>query len=143
LTAYLAKHLALDLSHPQVHVSRISCASFHIGTERLKLSAPDILPDTSSDEGAASQDASAGQLAVHEFYASLVREAAGDGKFVPDELAAGRPDATPSSTANAKGGRRKRAVSSAAAGSEDPKRSKAKGKSHGRKPGQDEAMDEL
>lgn len=143
LTAYLAKHLALDMSRPQVHVSRISCASFHLGTERLKLSAPDVLPDTSLDEGAASQDASAGQLAVHEFYSSLVREAAGAGKFIPDNLAIDRGDKTPSSTASARGGRRKRAVSSAAAGNEDPKRSKAKGKQNGRKAGQDEAMDEL
>jgi hypothetical protein len=143
LTAYLAKHLALDLSHPRVHVSRISCASFHIGIERLKLSAPDILPDTSSDEGAASQDASAGQLAVEEFYASLVREATGDGKFLPDDLATGRRDGTPSSTTSARAGRRKRAVSNAAVGNDDTKRSKAKGKQNGRKAGQDEDMDEL
>jgi hypothetical protein len=143
LTAYLAKHLAIDLSHLQVHVSRISCASFHLGTERLKLSPPDILPDTASDEGTASQDASAGQLAVHEFYSSLVREAAGSGQFVPDDLATDRRDRTPSSTASARGGRRKRAVSSAAVGNGDTKRSKAKGKQNGRKAGQDEDMDEL
>ncbi|KZM21668.1 uncharacterized protein EKO05_0000977 [Ascochyta rabiei] len=130
LSSYLAKHLALDVSHPKVQVSRISCNSFHLGTERLKLAAPDTLADTSfSDEGGASQDASAGQLAVEEFLTSLAREAAGSGKFLPDDLSTGPVDSTSSSTTSAKAGRRKRTTSTATtANGNNKKRSKAKSK---------------
>ncbi|KAF9693311.1 hypothetical protein EKO04_008927 [Ascochyta lentis] len=129
LSSYLAKHLALDVSHPKVQISRISCNSFHLGTERLKLAAPDTLADTSfSDEGGASQDASAGQLAVEEFLTSLTREAAGSGKFLPEELSTGLLDSASSSTASTKAGRRKRTVSTATAMNGNKKRSKAKNK---------------
>jgi hypothetical protein len=134
LSQYLKSHLAIDLSYPKTHISRISCNSLHLGTERLKLSAPDPLADTSfSDEGGASQDVSAGQLAVQDFYTSLVREAAGSGKFLPEDLATGQRDDTPSSTTSAKAGRRKRAISNAAVGNANPKKAKAKGKENGRK----------
>lgn len=127
LSSYLAKHLALDVSHPKVQISRISCNSFHLGTERLKLAAPDVLGETSfSDGSGASQDASAGQLAVEEFLTSLIREAAGSGKFLPEDLAASLRDGTPSSTASTKTGRRKRAVSGAAATNGQNKRTQGK-----------------
>ncbi|KAF1938691.1 hypothetical protein EJ02DRAFT_17587 [Clathrospora elynae] len=133
LSSYLKHHLALDISHPKAQISRIACNSFHLGTERLKLVAPDTLADTSfSDEGA-SQDASAGQLAVQDFYTSLIQEAAGSGRFLPEDLANDRRDETPSSTASAKAGRRKRAISNAAVGNDNKKKTKAKGKENGKR----------
>lgn len=144
LAAYLAKHLALDVFHSKAQVSRISCNSFHLGTERLKLAAPDTLAETSfSDEGGASQHASAGQLAVEEFLTSLVREASGSGKFVPEDLTATLRDGTPSSTASSKPGRRKRAVSSAGTANGDKKRNKAKSKARDMNNNVDEDMDDL
>ncbi|KAJ4287737.1 hypothetical protein N0V90_012441 [Kalmusia sp. IMI 367209] len=131
LSAYIKKHLALDISHPKVQVSRISCATFTLGTDRLKLMAPDIL-DTSSLEDSSMPDASGSQLAIEEFYASLVREATGTGKFLPDDLTADRRSSTPSSTTSTRVGRRKRAVSSATAGARNTKRSKAREKENSR-----------
>ncbi|KAF2996927.1 hypothetical protein E8E13_006317 [Curvularia kusanoi] len=130
LSSYVAKHLALDIHHPKTQVARISCNSFHLGVERLKLAAPDTLADTSySDRSGASQDASASQLAVEEFLTSLVREAAGSGKFLPDDLTSSLRDGTPSSTSSSRATRRKRAVSNAAATNGTKKRSKAKSRS--------------
>jgi hypothetical protein len=130
LSSYLEHHLALDMAHPKVQVCRISCNSFHLGTERLKLVAPDTLADTSfSDAGGASQDASAGQLAVQELYTSLVREAAGSGKFLPEDWNDARTG-TPFSTASAGSQRRKRAISNAAVSS-GTKKTKGKGKENG------------
>jgi hypothetical protein len=144
LSSYLAKHLALDVSHPKVQISRISCNSFHLGTERLKLAAPDTLADTSfSDEGGASQDASAGQLAVEEFLTSLIREAAGSGKFLPEDLTTSLRDDTPSSTASTKPDRRKRAVSGAAAVNGNKKRPKSKGADNAKIATEDDDMDDL
>jgi hypothetical protein len=126
---YLNRHLALDLSHPKVQISRISCNSFHLGTERLKIVAPDTLPDTSiSDQGSPSQDLSATQLAVHQLYTSLVREATGSGKFLPEDVAMNAREDTPSSTASA---RRKRAISTTATNNGNIKKTKAKGKENG------------
>lgn len=140
LSQYLKTHLALDMAHSKAHISRISCDSFHLGTERLKLAAPDPLADTSfSEEGSASQDTSAGQQAVLEFYTSLVREAAGRGKFLPEELAAAQRDSTPSSSSSSRIGRRKRAVSNAATNN-NQKKPKARGKENGRHPNGDESM---
>ncbi|KAF2024662.1 hypothetical protein EK21DRAFT_117572 [Setomelanomma holmii] len=143
LSQYLKSHLALDVSHPKAHISRISCNSFHLGTERLKLAAPDPLGDTSlSDEGGSSQDVSAGQLAVQDFYAALVQEAAGSGKFLPEDMARFRRDDTPSSTTSAKAGRRKRAISNAAVGNGNQKKAKPRGKENGaRVNGDDDMMD--
>jgi hypothetical protein len=133
LTHYLKNHLALDLAHAKARISRMSCSSFHLGTERLKLAAPDPLPDTSvAEDVGASQDVSAGQLAVQEFYASLVREAVGSGKFMPEELANDVRDGTPSSTTSAKAVRRKRAISNAATGNANQKKVKARGKGNGK-----------
>lgn len=141
LSHYLRTHLALDMLHAKAQISRISCSSLHLGTERLKLSAPDPTVDTSfSDEGGASQDTSAGQRAVQDFYASLVREAAGSGKFLLEESAGLRRDDTPSSTASARVGRRKRAISSAAVGTANPKKAKARGKENGKKVNGDRDM---
>ncbi|KAF2849797.1 hypothetical protein T440DRAFT_125887 [Plenodomus tracheiphilus IPT5] len=141
LSGYLKKHLALDISHPQVHISKISCSSFHLGTERLKLVAPDTLADNSfSDEAGASQDSSASQLAVQEFYSSLVQEAAGSGIFLPEELTNGIRDDTPSSTASAKAGRRKRAISSAAIANDNQKKAKGRGKENGTHMNEDDSM---
>jgi hypothetical protein len=133
LTHYLKSHLALDLSHAKAHISRMSCTSFHLGTERLKLAAPDPLQDTSvSEDVGASQDVSAGQRAVQEFYTSLVREAVGSGKFMPEGLAHNTRDGTPSSTTSAKAVRRKRAISNAATGNANQKKLKARGKENGK-----------
>ncbi|KAI4706127.1 hypothetical protein J4E89_009181 [Alternaria sp. Ai002NY15] len=134
LAAYLQQHLALDISHPKVQISRITCNSFHLGTERLKLVAPDPLADTSfSDEGGASQDASASELAVQELYTSLVREAAGSGKFLAEDMTSALREETPSSIASGKAGRRKRAISSTAITDGNNKKTKGRGKENTRK----------
>jgi hypothetical protein len=139
LSQYLKAHLALDTSHPKAHISRISCASFHLGTERLKLVAPEPLDENSfSDDAAAAQDMSAGQHAVQDFYAALVRQAAGSGKFLPDDLAFGRDD-TPSSTSSAPTGRKKRAISNASAVSGYRKKAN-RGKENGKTTNGDEGM---
>lgn len=117
LSAYLSTHLALSLSHPKTALSRIACASFTLGTDRLKLAAPDTLAEGSLSQGStggAPQDASAGQQAAEEFVTSLIREAAGSGKFLSgDELmmGAGARGGTPSSSEGTV--RRKRAGSKA------------------------------
>jgi hypothetical protein len=134
LTAYLKQHLALDISHPKVQISRVACNSFHLGTERLKLVAPDPLADTSfSDQGDASQDASASELAVQELYTSLVREAAGSGKFLPEDIIKVSREETPSSTASAQAGPRKRAISTTAVPDGNNKKTKGRGKENGSK----------
>ncbi|OAG06099.1 uncharacterized protein CC84DRAFT_1091965 [Paraphaeosphaeria sporulosa] len=126
LAAYMREHLALDISHPKVRISRISCASFVLATDRLKLMAPDIadvsIVDSDTPEG------SAGELAVQDFYASLVKEATGTGKFLSEDLTMDRRSSTPSSSTSASASRRKRAVSNVAAGSRTSKRSKAREK---------------
>jgi hypothetical protein len=133
LSRYLKHHLALDMSHPKVQISKISCNSFHLGTERLKLVAPDTLADTSfSDAEGASPDASAGQLAVQELYTSLVREAAGSGKYLPEDWDDARTG-TPFSTASAGSQRRKRAISNAAVGNDTTKKTKGRGKENGKR----------
>jgi hypothetical protein len=115
------------MHHPKTQIARISCNTFHLGVERLKLAAPDTLADTSfSERSGASQDASASQLAVEDFLTSLIREAAGSGKFLPDELTTGLRDGTPSSTSSSKVVRRKRAVSGAAPTNGAKKRNKAR-----------------
>ncbi|KAF1930184.1 uncharacterized protein M421DRAFT_419235 [Didymella exigua CBS 183.55] len=122
LSDYLAAHLALDVSHPAVQVSRIACNAFHLGTERLKLAAPDPLAGDSPAEGGASQDASAGQLAVEELVTSLIREAAGSGRFLPGTAT------------------KKRAVSSAPAPG-GSKRARSKSKRNGRRDDADEDVE--
>jgi hypothetical protein len=133
ITLYLRKHLALELSHPKVQISKITCGAFTLATDRLKLQVPDI-SDTSTTEDEA-PDLSPSQAAAEEFYAALVREATGTGKFLPQELAHVRASSTPSSDGNARvaGGRgRKRAVSTTASVNNNSKRSRARGKENGR-----------
>ncbi|KNG49928.1 siroheme synthase [Stemphylium lycopersici] len=142
LTQYLKTHLALDISHPNVQLSRVSCNSFHLGTERLKVVAPEPLPDTSlSDDVAPSQDSSAAQLAVQELYTSLVREATGTGRFLPDDVTNDLSEGTPSSTASFRAARRKRAISSAAPSGGNNKKTKAKGKENNTKVNGDSTAD--
>jgi len=133
LSHYLKAHLALDLSHAKAHISRITCNSFHLGTERLKLTAPDPLADDSvSEDVGPSQDISPGQHAVEEFYASLVREATGSGLFLPEDPRQNQRDDTPSSTTSARAVRKKRAISNPAAVDPYRKKAKGKGKENGR-----------
>ncbi|KAL5116170.1 hypothetical protein ACEQ8H_005946 [Pleosporales sp. CAS-2024a] len=128
LSQYVQKHLALDVSHPGVRVSSIACSSFQLRSERLKLAAPDPLADDSvSDEAGPSQDVSAAQHAVAALYASLVRQAAGSGNFLPEESGRAAREGTTSSTGSGRAGSKKRAISNAAA--TDANRKKAKGKS--------------
>ncbi|KAF2245777.1 hypothetical protein BU26DRAFT_607954 [Trematosphaeria pertusa] len=141
LSSYLRRHLALDMSHPKVHISRISCGSFVLGTDRLKLVAPDTLSDASFSEESNTPEASAGQLAIQDFFTALVREATGTGKFLPEDSASGIRSSTPSSTASNRAGRRKRAVSNTAAGNGHAKRSKARGKENGSRAADEEMAD--
>jgi hypothetical protein len=142
LSHYLKTHLALDTTHPKAHISRVSCNSFHLGAERLKLSAPDPLTDDSfSDEGGVSQDLSAGQHAVQDFYASLVREAAGSGKFLSDDVSEDQRDGTPSSIASTY--RKRRATSNAASLDALRKKAKARGKANGNAVNGDDSMADI
>lgn len=137
LAAYMKKHFALDISHPNVHVSRISCASFVLGTDRLKLSAPDI-----SDASIASSDtpeASAPELAVREFYASLVAEATGTANYLPSDFSPDTRSSTPSSVASTKADARKRAGSNANPSTRTTKRSRPRAQGNGEsEPARDE-----
>ncbi|KAF2639620.1 hypothetical protein P280DRAFT_42154 [Massarina eburnea CBS 473.64] len=133
LALYLQRHLALDMSQPKVHISKISCAAFNLSSDRLKLVAPDTSYDNSMDDSI-TPEASAGQQAVHDFYTSLVREATGTAKFLPAELAGPTRSSTPSSTTSSSRRGRKRAVSNTAASNNGAtKRSKARGKENGRR----------
>ncbi|KAK3201265.1 hypothetical protein GRF29_185g359418 [Pseudopithomyces chartarum] len=130
LSAYMKKHFALDINHPNVQVSRIACASFVLGTDRLKLMAPDI-----SDASIASSDtpeASAAELAVQEFYTSLVSEATGTASYLPDHFSVETRSSTPSSVASASADRRKRAGSNANPATHTTKRSRARAEKNGR-----------
>lgn len=140
LSVYLKKHLALDIFHEKVSISKISCSSFSFGTDRLKLIAPDTSADVSFEDSGI-PEASAGQLAVQEFFSGLVREATGTGKFLPEDSAADIGSSSPSSTASNRAGRRKRAVSNAASGNGHTKRAKAREKENRRRGGDEEMAD--
>lgn len=132
ISTYLQKHLALDLSHPKVQITKVTCGSFVLSLDRLKLFAP-ADSDVSIIEGRDSPGASASQLAAHELYVSMIREATGTGKFLPENLVIERDSATPSSDGgNARlqdgRGRRKRAISTTTPVGGNAKRSKARGK---------------
>lgn len=129
LAAYLKRHLSLDINNPKVQITRISCASFVLGTDRLKLMAPDILDVSIADSD--TPERSASEQAVQDFYASLVKEASGTGMFSADDAMASKRSSTPSSAASAKAERRKRAVSNVNAGTRTTKRSKPKQKENG------------
>jgi hypothetical protein len=133
LSLYLQNHLALHFPHPQVVLSKISCASFTLSTDRLRLGVPES-SDVSFISDADSPDSSPSQLALQDFYVSLVKEATGTGRFLPDDIANNRTaSSTPSSEGNARiGGARKRAVSTTAPTNAQAKRSKARGKENSR-----------
>lgn len=133
LSSYLQKHLALSLSHPKIQVSKITCGAFTLSTDRLKLGVLEPLDISMLEDS--TPEPSQGQLAVHEFYTSLVREAAGSGKFLAEPAAHDRDPSTPLSDGNARipGGRRKRAVSTTAPTNGNAKRSKPRGKENGRR----------
>jgi hypothetical protein len=133
ISTYLKNHLALDLSHPKVQISRISCHSFQLSTDRIRLGPPDIAGDMSLSQDDDAPEESASQLAMEDFYISLVREATGTSKFLPEGIAEATRTSTPSSVRSAKIVRRKRAVSNAASQNVTPKRAKAHGKENGRR----------
>ena len=133
ISTYLKNHLALDLSHPKVQISRIGCHSFQLSTDRIRLGPPDIAGDISLSQDDGVPEESASQLAMEDFYASLVREATGTGKFLPEGVTDVTRTSTPSSVRSAKVVRRKRAVSNAASQNVTPKRAKAHGKEIGRR----------
>ena len=122
LRAYLKRHFALDILHPKVHVARITCASFVLGSDRLKLMAPDIIDASSASSHV--HDRSGSELAVQEFYVSLVREATASAKVLLDDLSDSSPSSAPSSVTSLRIGRRKRAVSTASVDTHALKRSK-------------------
>jgi hypothetical protein len=133
LASYLQKHLAIDLSNPKVQVSKITCNAFTLSTDRLKVAVPGP-SDVVMNEELNSQEINPSQLAMNDFYISLVREATGTGKFLPDNVTMDRGSSTPSSDGNGGqlGTRRKRAVSNPASVHTNAKRSKARGKENGR-----------
>ncbi|KAF2649030.1 hypothetical protein K491DRAFT_698445 [Lophiostoma macrostomum CBS 122681] len=134
ISHYLRKHLALNLSHPKVQISKVTCGAFTLATDRLKLLVPDI-SDTSTTEDNDIPDLSPSQAAAEEFYTALVREATGTGKFLAQELAPVRASSPPSSDGNAalpEGRGRKRAVSTTGSVNNNSKRSRARGKENGR-----------
>lgn len=133
ISAYLKKHLALDLSHPKVYISRIGCHSFQLSTDRIRLGPPDIIGDISLSQDDDAPDESASQLAMEDFYVALVREATGTGRFLPEGVTGVTRTSTPSSVRSAKVVRRKRAVSNAASQNVTPKRAKAHAKEIGRR----------
>ncbi|ORY10059.1 kinetochore complex Sim4 subunit Fta1-domain-containing protein [Clohesyomyces aquaticus] len=128
LSRYIQKHLAFDLSNPKVYISRIQCGAFVLQTDRLKLMLPEGLSDVSFDEDSSAVESSAAQLAVQEIYSSLIREATGTGKFLPESIVEELRSSTPSSVGSGRRGRRKRAVSTTASSSAATKRPRGRPK---------------
>ncbi|KAF2472870.1 uncharacterized protein BDR25DRAFT_302471 [Lindgomyces ingoldianus] len=128
LSKYLQKHLALDLSNPKVYISRIHCGAFTLAIDRLKIIAPETQSEVSLSEASSAPEASASQLAVQELYSSLVCEASGTGKFLPESMAGEPRSSTPSSTGSGRHGQRKRAVSTTAGASATTKRPRGRPK---------------
>lgn len=131
LSTYLQKHLALNLNHPKVLLSQISCASLTLGTDRLKLAVPQASEVSMIDDVHSTPGASPSQLALADLYASLVREATGTGRFLISEDSvitdgASSPPATrgTNQAGNGNGAARKRAPSAAVS---TAKKMKAKG----------------
>jgi len=143
LSSYMSKHLALDMANPKVQVSRVSCGSFTLATDRIKISLQNDLADTSTLDGSSISDVGPGQLVVKDLYSALVREATPIGKFLIDDAALSGRSSTPSSIASARVGRRKRAVSSTAANTRNTKRSKVRGEDTGREDEYDDDIDEI
>ncbi|KAF2265994.1 hypothetical protein CC78DRAFT_170434 [Lojkania enalia] len=131
LRSYLQNHLALDISNPKVQISRITCGSFTIQSDRIKILAPDA-PDDSASGRSGTPETTASQRAVDDLYTSLVREAAGSGKFLPDNILEEIREETPSSTGSVVRRGRKRAVSNTAPGNTAAKKTQGRGKENGR-----------
>ncbi|KAF1993413.1 hypothetical protein P154DRAFT_74415 [Amniculicola lignicola CBS 123094] len=142
LAVYLKHHLALDLSHPKVLISKIDCSAFLLHNERIRIEAPVISEDTTIDPDSSDPDASAHELAVEDLYAALVKEAGGTGKFLSEVNVQA---ATPSSVGSARRGRRKRGVSlTAATGAiAGPKKAKGRGKENGTRRGAQEVESDV
>jgi hypothetical protein len=135
LSTYLAKHLALSLSHPNIHISKITSGAFTLSTDRIRLLAP-TYTETTFHEYQETPDASPTQLAAEDLYAALVREATGTGKFLSEPLLRERHFSTPSSVGNARReAGRKRAMNSTALPNANAKKARARGG------GVDEAVD--
>jgi hypothetical protein len=132
LSHYLKQHLALNLSDNRVHFTRITCASFGLTTDRVKLSVPQAA-DVSFIDDRDSPSLSPSQLALHDFYTSLIREATGTGKFLSGYANLERASSTPSSDGNTglQGASRKRAVSATSTANAQAKRSKPRGRESG------------
>jgi hypothetical protein len=141
LSLYLKHHLALNLSDHRVHFSRITCASFGLTTDRVKLFVPQAA-GVSFIEDRDSPSLSPSQLALHDFYVALIREASGTGRFLSGHTALERASSTPPSDGNlgSQGARRKRAVSTTSASNAQAKRSKPRGKGNSSQT-EDEAVD--
>ncbi|KAF2747862.1 hypothetical protein M011DRAFT_467452 [Sporormia fimetaria CBS 119925] len=107
LSLYLKSHMALDVSHPGVNISRLSCAAFNLGNDRIRFSVPEATEiSMMSSSETENSDLSPAQLAFQDVYAALVREAAGKGMFLTTgEDARGTGSSTPS--AEAAGGARR------------------------------------
>ncbi|MBE7181842.1 MAG: hypothetical protein INR71_11665, partial [Terriglobus roseus] len=73
LEYYMKHHLALDCSHPDVHVSKVVCGPLALSADgKIKLFAPQPLPG--SEDG----ELSPSELATRDFYASLCALAGGE-----------------------------------------------------------------
>jgi hypothetical protein len=144
LSLYLQRHLALDLSDHSVQFTRITSASFGLATDRIKLFVPQAA-DVSIIEDRDSPSLSPSQLALHDLYASLVKEASGTGKFLIENVLNDRSSSTPSSMTSdgnpgQSGASRKRAVSTTSVSDAQAKRSKPRGRPRNGHP-QDQAAD--
>ena len=56
LRVYVKKHLALDMNHEGVHISKIACGAYVLGDGRLKLIQPPSLESVDQGQRAASQN---------------------------------------------------------------------------------------
>ncbi|OCK78193.1 hypothetical protein K432DRAFT_302555 [Lepidopterella palustris CBS 459.81] len=79
---YTTTHLALPLSNPKIHISKIACGAFAIASEgKIKLFPPEPLSSDGSDDGTGITDLSAAERAMADLYTSLVQEASSCGNF--------------------------------------------------------------
>ncbi|KAF2279268.1 uncharacterized protein EI97DRAFT_430362 [Westerdykella ornata] len=134
LSLYLQTHLALTLSHPDVHITKITCAPITLSTDRVKISVPEVLDVSMSEGDADAPEQSPAQLALQDLYEALVREAAGTGKFLDssssphrDEVASPPTPFSSDSNPGKRAANRKRAVSTTStANVSQPKRNRSR-----------------
>lgn len=76
LQVYLATHLALALDHPGVEVSRVACGAFALSSDgKIKLFPPQPQSSSGSDDARnIDHTLSTSQLAMRDFYSSLLQE---------------------------------------------------------------------